>query len=160
MAMLPWENVARARAPDGTELVLARRGEEWVVRAGGRVLMPSRTHGSEEALATLALGRVPRARTVLIGGLGLGYTLHCWRTAARLEVDFVLYGQRGLRAFEVKRTPRVRDEDLRGLRAFVTDYPMATAWLVYGGSRRYREGPIEVIPIEACLRELPHLLGA
>ena len=77
-----------------------------------------------------------------------------------LAVDFVLYGQRGLRAFEVKRTPRVRDEDLRGLRAFVTDYPMATAWLVYGGSRRYRDGPIEVIPIEACLRELPHLLGA
>jgi spermidine synthase len=73
--MLPWEIVARTRAPDGTELVLARRGEEWVVRAGGRVLMPSRTHGSEEALATLALERAPRARTVLIGGLGLGYTL-------------------------------------------------------------------------------------
>lgn len=73
--MRPWENVARARAPDGTDLVLARRGEEWVVRAGGRVLMPSRTHGSEEALSTLALDRVPHARRVLVGGLGLGYTL-------------------------------------------------------------------------------------
>jgi spermidine synthase len=71
----PWEIVDRARAPDGTELVLARRGEEWVVRAAGRVLMSSRVHGSEEALAALALARVPRPRTVLLGGLGLGFTL-------------------------------------------------------------------------------------
>jgi len=83
--MLPWENVARARAPDGTEVLLARRGGEWVVRAGGRVLMPSRTHGSEEALATLALERVPRARAVLLGGLGLGYTLRA--TLDRLPPD-------------------------------------------------------------------------
>lgn len=36
---------------------------------------------------------------------------------------------------------------------------MATPWLVYGGSRRYRDGPIEIIPIEACLRRLRQLLG-
>jgi spermidine synthase len=76
--MQPWETVDRARVADGTELSLARRGDEWVVRAGGRVLMSSRQHGSEDALAELALARVTRvggARTVLIGGLGLGYTL-------------------------------------------------------------------------------------
>jgi predicted membrane-bound spermidine synthase len=76
--MQPWETVDRARVADGTELSLARRGDEWVVRAGGRVLMSSRQHGSEDALAELALGRVRRpggARTVLVGGLGLGYTL-------------------------------------------------------------------------------------
>ena len=73
--MKPWENIDRARAPDGTELILARRGDEWVVREGGRVLMSSRMHGSEEALATLALERVQHPRTVLIGGLGLGFTL-------------------------------------------------------------------------------------
>jgi spermidine synthase len=71
----PWQTVDRAQAPDGTELVLARRGDEWVVRADGRVLMSSRVHGSEEALATLALDRVARPRTVLVGGLGLGFTL-------------------------------------------------------------------------------------
>jgi spermidine synthase len=71
----PWETIDRALAPDGTELVLARRGDEWVVRAAGRVLMSSRVHGSEEALATLALARVVRPRTVLVGGLGLGFTL-------------------------------------------------------------------------------------
>jgi spermidine synthase len=73
--VLPWEIIDRARAPDGAELVLARRGDEWVVRAGGRVLMSSRAHGSEEALAELALARVAAARAVLVGGLGLGFTL-------------------------------------------------------------------------------------
>ncbi len=76
--MQPWETVDRARVADGTELTLARRGDEWVVRAGGRVLMSSRQHGSEDALATLALGALRRptgAGTVLVGGLGLGYTL-------------------------------------------------------------------------------------
>jgi len=75
--MQPWEIVERARAPGGDELQLARRGQEWVVRVGGRVLMSSRMHGSEEALAALGLrglGR-DRARTVLVGGLGLGYTV-------------------------------------------------------------------------------------
>ena len=63
---------------DGTELTLARRGDEWVVRYCGRVLMSSRQHGSEDALAALALEHLRRpggARTVLVGGLGLGYTL-------------------------------------------------------------------------------------
>lgn len=76
--MLPWEIVDRTRVAGGTELVLARRGDEWVVRNDGRVLMSSRQHGSEDALASLALERVRRpggARTVLVGGLGLGYTL-------------------------------------------------------------------------------------
>jgi spermidine synthase len=73
--MLPWEIVERARAPDGTELVLARRGAEWVVRCGGHVLMGSRQHGSEDALAALALKRLVRRRAVLVGGLGLGYTV-------------------------------------------------------------------------------------
>ncbi len=73
--MKPWETVDRAAAPGGTELVLARRGDEWVVRAGGCVLVTSRTHGSEEALAALALERVARPRSILVGGLGLGFTL-------------------------------------------------------------------------------------
>lgn len=88
--MQPWEIVERAPGPGGAEWTLARRGDEWVVRAGGRVLMSSRQHGSEEALAALALGAVAAARkaaagargreaptspTVLVGGLGLGFTV-------------------------------------------------------------------------------------
>ncbi len=88
----------------------------------------------------------------------LGYSLHYWRTPTQLEVDFVLYGERGLRAFEVKRAARVRDEDLVGLRAFVADYPGTRAWLFYGGTRRYREGAVEVIPFGEGIRELGSML--
>jgi spermidine synthase len=78
----PWRIIERATARDGTELLLARRGDEWVLRAGGRVLMSSRVHGSEVALAAVALARWRSTgrrrgdpRTVLLGGVGLGFTL-------------------------------------------------------------------------------------
>jgi spermidine synthase len=72
----PWETVDRTRAPDGAELVLARRDGEWVVRVAGRTLMSSRVHGSEEALAAIALrGLTAPPRAVLVGGLGMGFTL-------------------------------------------------------------------------------------
>ncbi len=86
--------------------------------------------------------------------LGLGYGLHYWHTAGGLEVDVVLYGERGLSAIEVKRSSRVREDDLRGLRAFLHDYPMARAWLVYTGSRRYHEGAIEIVPLPDFLAGL------
>jgi uncharacterized protein len=89
----------------------------------------------------------------------LGWQISYWRTANQLEVDFVLYGERGLRAFEVKRTARLRGEDFKSLTAFVADYPMAKAWLVYGGTRRFHQGSIEVIPLDACLRELGGLIA-
>jgi hypothetical protein len=88
----------------------------------------------------------------------LGYTLHSYRTASGHEVDFVLYGERGLVAIEVKRSARVRSEDLSGLRAFLADYPMARAFVVYGGSRVYREAGVEYVPAAAFLSELPERL--
>ncbi len=72
--MKPWENVEKARSPDGTEMALAHRDGEWVVRYGGKVLMSSRQHGSEDALAELALARARHRRAVLVGGMGLGFT--------------------------------------------------------------------------------------
>jgi spermidine synthase len=73
--VLPWITVDETRAADGTVLRLARRGTEWEVCADGLVLMSSRAHGSEDDLARLAFAKVPQARTVLIGGLGLGFSL-------------------------------------------------------------------------------------
>ena len=84
----------------------------------------------------------------------LGYSMYYWRTRAGVEVDFVLYGERGLCAVEVKRSASVRDQDLRGLRAFLHEYPEARAMLLYGGKRRYREGAIDVVPTEEGLRGL------
>lgn len=85
----------------------------------------------------------------------LGYELSHWRTRRGEEVDLVLYGERGLHAFEVKRTSRVRAEDLAGLRAFVEEFPPAQARLLYGGERAYQEGPIEVVPFGEGIGRLP-----
>lgn len=73
--MIPWNKLATARAPDGTELSLWRRGEEIVVRVGGVDLMSNRQHNSEERLAELGCEGLDVGARVLIGGLGLGFTL-------------------------------------------------------------------------------------
>lgn len=76
--MIPWEHLDSASVPgDGVELRLMRRGTEYSIMAGPIELMNSRLSGSEEAMATLAFERIgqrPGAR-VLIGGLGMGFTL-------------------------------------------------------------------------------------
>ncbi|MBA4374315.1 MAG: hypothetical protein C0402_15800 [Thermodesulfovibrio sp.] len=76
--MIPWELLDRALVPgDGGELRLCRRGKEFSIRIDGQELMNSSAHGSEDALAELACTRV-RSRSgarVLVGGLGMGYTL-------------------------------------------------------------------------------------
>lgn len=91
--------------------------------------------------------------------LRLGYSIHYWRTADGREVDFVLYGEKGIRAFEVKRAAKPSGSDFAGLHAFLKDYPMARAILLYGGSRRQREGPVELVPLHEALPQLPELLG-
>jgi predicted AAA+ superfamily ATPase len=88
----------------------------------------------------------------------LGYDLYYWRTASQLEVDFILYGERGLVAVEVKRTANVRKGDLAGLKAFCQDYPMARPILIYGGRYRRYEGNIVVVPIQEALFGLHDLL--
>src|SRR6185437_12079868 len=75
-AMKPWLTLETARTSEGAELRLQQRGDEFAIRAGGQVLMSSRSHGSEEALAGAALsGRKPSPKDVLVGGLGMGFTL-------------------------------------------------------------------------------------
>jgi spermidine synthase len=76
--MIPWESLGRARVPGSqSELSLHRRGTELSIRCDGLELMNSRTHGSEDALATLSCERIAdrKRAAVLIGGLGMGFTL-------------------------------------------------------------------------------------
>jgi spermidine synthase len=72
-----WELLGQARTPDGTEMTLTRRDNEYVILAAGRSLMSSRMHGSEEALATFTCRRIRTLERpcVLVGGLGMGFTL-------------------------------------------------------------------------------------
>lgn len=72
--MLEWSKVESAHI-NGSEFVLARHGDDWVVRVDQRVLMSNRMYDSEIALAEHSIERCEDPRSVLVGGLGLGYTL-------------------------------------------------------------------------------------
>ena len=75
--MKPWELLGDTRTPDDERLTLMRRDRELAIFANGKLLMSSRMHGSEEALATFGCerARTLEAPAVLVGGLGMGFTL-------------------------------------------------------------------------------------
>ena len=75
--MKPFELLAQTLSPDGTVIKLVRRDDEFIILVDGAILMSSRMHGSEDALATFACQRVRTLQQpcVLIGGLGMGFTL-------------------------------------------------------------------------------------
>jgi spermidine synthase len=74
--MKPQHTLGKASTPDGGEIVLYERDGSYFIRVNGLELMTSRSHGSEEDLARLALAKVKSGKPrVLIGGLGMGYTL-------------------------------------------------------------------------------------
>lgn len=93
-----------------------------------------------------------------VQNLGLGHDLYYWRTSGGMEVDFVLYGQRGIIAFEMKRKRRLSGRDLGGLRGFLNDYPMTRAFVLYGGDDPSFFDPIPALPIADALCHLPDLL--
>ena len=90
---------------------------------------------------------------------GSNFKIYYWRTSTNLEVDFILYGESGLVAIEVKSGARVDAKSLSGLKAFLDDYPQARAFFLYGGNRVIREGRIQVLPIETALVNLSEIIG-
>jgi spermidine synthase len=75
--MKAWELLGETRTPEGSDVRLMRQDNEYVILVDGRTLMSSRRHGSEGALATLACRHLQSAEAphVLVGGLGMGFTL-------------------------------------------------------------------------------------
>ncbi len=88
----------------------------------------------------------------------LGYKIYFWRTSSGMEIDFVLYGSRGLHAFEIKRSTQITHKMLKGLKAFGDDYPEASLHILYLGKHREYFGNITAIPLAEALRELPQLI--
>jgi spermidine synthase len=91
--MIPWEKIDTARVP-GTddELRLMRRGKEFSIMLGTNELMNSRLSGSEAALATLAAKKIEKVAKphLLIGGLGMGFTLRAALGALGSEAQIVV----------------------------------------------------------------------
>ena len=91
--MIPWLHIDSAVVPGAdVELRLMRRGDEFSMMLGDNELMNSRLSGSEEALATLACKRIESNKRpdILIGGLGMGFTLRAALTVLGPEARIVV----------------------------------------------------------------------
>ena len=82
------------------------------------------------------------------------HSLHYWQTRSRVEVDFVVYGESGLYAIEVKNTKRIDARDLTALKHFAEDYPQANRYLIYRGDDRLKRDGILCLPAQEFLMEL------
>ncbi|MSP61402.1 MAG: ATP-binding protein [Myxococcales bacterium] len=120
-----------------------------------RSLRPSGPLDSPEEIAGPALeGLVAQHLRAWIAYTDAEHQLFCWRTRSGVEVDLVLYGARGLFAFEVKNAARLRGGDLRGLKSFREDYPDATCALLYRGPERLLVDGIPCLPVGDFLTRL------
>ncbi len=91
--MIPWTLLDTAQAPGGGgELRLMRRGAEFSIRLDHNELMNSRRSGSEETLATIACERIRdrERQRILIGGLGMGFTLRAALAALGTEATIIV----------------------------------------------------------------------
>ena len=75
--MKPRVRIATARTPDGSEMVIYQHGRDFSIMINGQDLMNSRQHESELELARLGCAHLVgrKAPRILVGGLGMGYTL-------------------------------------------------------------------------------------
>lgn len=85
--------------------------------------------------------------------------IYFYRTTQKIEVDFVIYGNDSFSGIEVKRTSRIREEDLAGIRMFKSDYPKAKCFIfAMEKIARVTEDGIEIIPLEYAMKNLEAIL--
>lgn len=91
--MIPWKLLSTTKTPDTkSELKLYQRDTEYSIRVNGQELMNSRMSGSEKMLAQLSCCEIAHRKkaSVLIGGLGMGYTLTAALTALHADADVLV----------------------------------------------------------------------
>lgn len=143
---------ARRRMTAHPKFYLFDAGVFRAIRPKGPLDRPEEIDGA--ALETLIFQQL---RAVNEGGR-MGYKLYYWRTSNNQEIDFVLYGEQGMIAIEVKRTSTVRPREMSGLKAFLKDYPVAKPYLFYGGPHHLFEKGIEFVQLEKAIKSLPDIL--
>jgi predicted AAA+ superfamily ATPase len=80
--------------------------------------------------------------------------LYFWRTKNGNEVDFIIYGESGIRGIEVKNSDTIRLNDLNGLKSFKKDYPEAELFLLYRGKETFIRDEIKVMPCEDYISDI------
>src|SRR3990167_3862609 len=123
-----------------------------------RTLRPKGPLDSEEDLSGAALETLFLQQARAINDYyRLGYDFYYWRTTDQHEVDFVLYGEKGFHAIEIKRKQKLQAKDFKGLEIFGEDYAEAKRFVFYGGNSRYTHKDIHVIPFAQAIKILPEL---
>lgn len=118
------------------------------IRPKGPLDRPEEIHG-------LALeGLVAQHFRAWIDYKGNKNRLYYWRTKNGVEVDFIIYGDDGLFAFEVKNSLKVRSLDLKSLEHFKKDYPESKCFMLYRGKERLKIGNVLCLPCEDFLLAL------
>lgn len=85
-------------------------------------------------------------------------SIYYWRTVSGIEVDFIVYGEKGLFAFELKSKAHIDNRDFSPLKIFKKDYPLAQCYLIYSGERSEKHQDIFVMSLRESLLKLPELL--
>lgn len=88
----------------------------------------------------------------------LNYQIYYWRTKHGLEIDFILYGEKGLIAIEVKSSTQIHSKDIKALKHFKEDYKVAKLYVFYNGKRELYLEDINIIPIDLALKKLEKIL--
>ena len=107
-----------------------------------------------EVMGNAIEGLVAQHLKAWIAYTGQKNDLYFWRNRYQHEVDFILYGETGLFAIEVKYSNEIRKEDLKGIESFLQEYPTAITILLYMGKEVLKKGNVWVIPIEKFLMKL------
>ncbi len=82
------------------------------------------------------------------------YQIFYWHSRQHTEVDFILYGSRGLFAIEIKSSSYLRDQDFDGLQEFKSDYPEAQCLMLYTGTKEYLHKKIRVASLNTFLKKM------
>ena len=121
------------------------------LRPKGPLDVPEEIGGS--AFETLFLQNL----LAVIDYFRLDLQVYFWRTTSGAEVDFIVYGEKGLFAFELKSRSFVENKDFRHLKSFKKDYEIAKCYLIYSGDHIEQHGDIQLLPIKKALILLPKI---
>lgn len=120
-----------------------------------RTLRPKGPFDRPEEIGGLALeGLIFQQLKAWNNYSGKLFEIYFWRSRGGVEVDFVLYGEDGIFAIEVKNNNKIRPEDLRSLSEFRNDYSNSKTILLYNGSENLLIKDTICIPIEDFLKKL------
>jgi len=128
-------------------------GVYWQLRPKGPLDTPKEIGGA--AFETLFLQHL----RAIIDYYDLDLSIYFWRTAAGVEVDFIVYGENGLFAFELKSKQYIERKDFSGLKLFKKDYPIAHCYLIYAGEHTQKEEEIIALPMLQALFKLPDIFS-